>query len=205
MVSISITILKVVFLMCHRWKLHLRPKRLASSHISDSDLPALPSNKTAVEVLSDFIKYLLSCAQRYISDTHSESVWNSVEKNIDYVLTHPNGWEGAQQSEIRRAAVLAGLSPDTLEGQSHIQLLTEGEASLHFCIGNGLAADATSVCKHLLAIPLAMLICFHSSQNGQGIIIVDAGGGTIDLSAYYMTDKPNAFEEIAPTECECLL
>ncbi|KZP02654.1 hypothetical protein FIBSPDRAFT_770389, partial [Athelia psychrophila] len=101
--------------------------------------------------------------------------------NIDFVLTHPNGWEGAQQSEIRRAAVLAGLSSDTLEGQSRIQLLTEGEASLHFCIGNGLASDATT--------------------DSQGIIVVDAGGGTIDLSAYYMTKEPISFEEIAPTEC----
>jgi hypothetical protein len=42
------------------------------------------------------------------------------------------------------------------------------------------------------------------SQNGQGIIVVDAGGGTIDLSAYYMTPSPASFEEIAPTECEYL-
>jgi hypothetical protein len=32
-------------------------------------------------------------------------------------------------------------------------------------------------------------------------MIVDAGGGTIDLSAYYMTLDPASFEEIAPTEC----
>ncbi|KZP02189.1 hypothetical protein FIBSPDRAFT_771053, partial [Athelia psychrophila] len=101
---------------------------------------------------------------------------------IDFVLTHPNGWEGAQQSEIRRAAVLAGLSSDTLEGQSRIQLLTEGEASLHYCIEKGLTFDDTT-----------------------GIIILDAGGGTIDLSAYCMTKDPISFEEIAPTECECRL
>jgi hypothetical protein len=33
-------------------------------------------------------------------------------------------------------------------------------------------------------------------------MIVDAGGGTIDLSAYYMTTSPASFEEIAPTECK---
>jgi hypothetical protein len=31
---------------------------------------------------------------------------------------------------------------------------------------------------------------------------VDAGGGTVDLSAYYMTLTPASFEEIAPAECE---
>ena len=33
-------------------------------------------------------------------------------------------------------------------------------------------------------------------------MIVDAGGGTIDLSAYCMTLSSPAFEEIAPAECE---
>ncbi|KAF7982970.1 hypothetical protein HWV62_24558 [Athelia sp. TMB] len=162
------------------WKLHLRPKRLASAHVTDSDLPPLPTNKTAVEVLSDFMKYLQHCAQTFIAETHSESTWKSIETNIDFVLTHPNGWEGAQQSEIRRAAVLAGFVTDTLEGQSRIQLLTEGEASLHYCIGNGVTSQAT--------------------MNGQGIIIVDAGGGTIDLSAYSVTGASGSFGEIAPTE-----
>ncbi|KAF7970803.1 hypothetical protein HWV62_22804 [Athelia sp. TMB] len=159
------------------WKLHLRPKRLQSSHVSDSDLPPLPHNKTAVEVLSDFMRYLFHCAQIYIIDTHSETLWDSVASNIDFVLTHPNGWEGAQQSDIRRAAVLAGLVPDTLQGHSRLQLLTEGEASLHFCISKGLACD-----------------------DNKGIIIVDAGGGTVDLSAYRTKTNSASFEEIAPTE-----
>ncbi|KZP18863.1 hypothetical protein FIBSPDRAFT_744893, partial [Athelia psychrophila] len=84
-----------------------------------------------------------------------------------------------QQSEIRRAAVLAGLVSDTLQGQSRIQLLTEGEASLHYCIEKGLTFD-----------------------DNTGIIILDAGGGTIDLSAYHMKKSPVSFEEIAPTECK---
>jgi hypothetical protein len=68
-----------------------------------------------------------------------------MESDIDFVLTHPNGWEGAQQSQIRRAAILAGLIADTVEGHSRLKLLTEGEASLHFCLGNGLASDSLTV------------------------------------------------------------
>lgn len=137
-----------------RWKLHLRPKRLASSHVNDNDIPPLPVNKTAVEVLSDFLRYLRQCAQTYIIDTHSENLWDSVETDIDFVLTHPNGWEGPQQSEIRRAAILAGLVNDTWEGQSHIQLLTEGEASLHYCIGNGVTSPAAKVRECFVSIVL---------------------------------------------------
>lgn len=131
----------------YRWKLHLRPKNLALSQVNDDDIPMLPQSKSAVEVLGDFMKYLYQCAQSYIQDTHAsgQELWRSVEDHIDFVLTHPNGWEGAQQTQIRRAAVLAGLVPDTEDGQSRIQLLTEGESSLHFCIGNGLTTDFMTV------------------------------------------------------------
>lgn len=128
-----------------RWKLHLRPKGLASSQVNDDDLPPLPANKTAVEVLADFMKYLFECAKTFIKDTHSPELWASVENNIDFVLTHPNGWEGAQQAQIRRAAVRAGFISDSPKGQSRLQLLTEGEASLHFCIANGLTSDPVAV------------------------------------------------------------
>lgn len=82
------------------------------------------------------MRYLLDCAKSYIRETHGEKLWSTVEHNIAYVLTHPNGWGGHQQAEMRRAAVLAGLVPD--EGSARIIFVTEGEASLHFCLSNGL-------------------------------------------------------------------
>jgi hypothetical protein len=116
-----------------RWKLHLRPKHLASSHIQEGDIPRLPRGKSAVQVLADFMRYLFQCARTYIQESES-ILWGSMQNSIEFVLTHPNGWEGLQQQEIRRAAELAGLiSPNE---QSHIHLLTEGEASLHFCVAN---------------------------------------------------------------------
>jgi len=46
------------------WKLHLRPKHLASAHIKDEDVPPLPSGKSAVDILTDFIKYLYTGAKK---------------------------------------------------------------------------------------------------------------------------------------------
>jgi len=130
------------------------------------EIPRLPQNKTVVRVLADFLQYLYKCARDYVQETHAAGsiIWQSVQERTEFVLTHPNGWEGLQQSQMRQAAVLAGLILDTPDGRSKIQFVTEGEASLHFCVGNGLAKDAIKM--------------------GQGFIIVDAGGGTIDLSAY---------------------
>ena len=104
-----------------------------------------------VGVFADFLSYLLECASSYIQDTHANGpdLWNSVKSDIDFVLSHPNGWEGAQQSEIRRAAVLAQLIPDNESGHSRILFVTEGEASLHFSVENGLPAGAMKVCRQL--------------------------------------------------------
>ena len=104
-----------------------------------------------VEVLADFLAYLLQCASSYIQDTHvnGRDLWNSVESDIDFVLSHPNGWEGPQQSEMRQAAVLAKLIPDKPGGHSRLSFVTEGEASLHYCIRNGLPGGAMKVCRRL--------------------------------------------------------
>lgn len=84
------------------------------------------------------MEYLFRCTKTYIQESHTSGreMWASFEDNIDFVLSHPNGWEGPQQAQIRQAAVLAGLVPDSPEGQARIQLVTEGEASLHFCLSS---------------------------------------------------------------------
>ncbi|KII95456.1 hypothetical protein PLICRDRAFT_170106 [Plicaturopsis crispa FD-325 SS-3] len=173
------------------FKLHFRPQQRAQDDAddwtdldsSDEVIPPLPPNKTAVGVLADFMRYLFDCTKTYIEETHAggPALWASVADHIDFILSHPNGWEGVQQSQIRRAAVLAGMVPNTQSGHSRVQFVTEGEASLHFCISNDLASDVI--------------------QSGKGVIIVDAGGGTVDLSAYSMDSTKKAFEEIAPTDC----
>ena len=47
--------------------------------------------------------------------------------------------------KIRRSAIYGGLIPDTDGGKARIRFVTEGEASLHACVLNGLAADVLSV------------------------------------------------------------
>jgi hypothetical protein len=133
-----------------RFKLHLKSKVGAGRSVG-TEIPPLPLNKTVVEVFGDFLRYLFECASSYIQETHvnGPDLWNSVKSHIDFVLSHPNGWEGTQQSEMRRAAVLAGLVPDNASGHSRLSFVTEGEASLHFSVHNGLPAGAIKVCRQL--------------------------------------------------------
>lgn len=168
------------------FKLHMRTQALASSTSADSHLLLLPNGKSVVDLFGDFLRYLFSCAKNYIRETYpsaGDELWASIEQEIEYVLTHPNGWEGAQQEQMRKAAIIAGLVPDTDIGHSRIRFVTEGEASLHFCIQSDFATQAL--------------------KNGDGVVIVDAGGGTVDLSAYSQVSPSTetSFIEIAPPEC----
>lgn len=144
--------------------------------------------------------YLFKCSKAYITEAHT-CLWESLENDIEFVLTHPNGWEGPQQQQIRYAAELGGFVPPGEEGQSRIHLLTEGEASLHFCVTNILTSDTFDETPMLYSGESEELEQ-ESRPEREGIIIIDAGGGTVDLSAYSMKLSPTSFKEIAPAECE---
>ncbi|KIY64372.1 hypothetical protein CYLTODRAFT_102547 [Cylindrobasidium torrendii FP15055 ss-10] len=167
------------------FKLHLRPKTL-SFHVADKDLPPLPPGKRPIDIFADYLKYLFDCTRKFIVEMNynGESYWTSVKDNIDFVLTHPNGWEGRQQSLMRQAAVKAGLT-EAGNAQARVQFVTEGEASLHYCLAGGTLNTI--------------------DNTREGMIIVDAGGGTLDLSAYKKTSGgPGghwSFEEVAPIQC----
>ncbi|KAL6307414.1 hypothetical protein BKA93DRAFT_727356 [Sparassis latifolia] len=165
------------------FKLRLRPKTMKLK-MNGMRLASLPTHKTAVDVFGDFLSYLFRCTRSFIIDTHANgpALWHAVEHDIQFVLSHPNGWEGAQQTKMRRAAVYGGLIPDTDEGKARIRFVTEGEASLHACVLNGLAAD--------------------QNPSGHGFIVADAGGGTLDISSYAIRGTvPLVIEEIAPPDC----
>ena len=72
--------------------------------------------------------------KQYIRERQGDGIWESVGTNVEFILSHPNGWEGKQQSEMRCAAVSAGLVATASEASERITFVTEGEASLHFCL-----------------------------------------------------------------------
>jgi hypothetical protein len=111
--------------------------------------------------------------------------WASIENSIEFIFSHPNGWEGLQQQEYRKAIEGAGLILCTPDGKSRVHMITEGEASLHYCVSS--------------------LPDQPAGTEPQGIVIIDAGGGTIDLSLYSVTFNSIACEEVAPAECMRLI
>ncbi|KAF8626057.1 hypothetical protein AX15_005102 [Amanita polypyramis BW_CC] len=179
----NLELLEVEGLTKAEWfKLHLRPPHLAREQgfdIKNMIMP-LPPNKTVIDIFADILRYLYRSTKDHIQGRQGTDMWQSVGKNIEFVLSHPNGWEGKQQSEMRRAAVSAGLVTNNTEALARISFVTEGEASLHFCLEK---------------IPSA-----RQSYTNDGIMVVDCGGGTIDISTYVRTQS-GEFKEIAGAEC----
>ena len=112
--------------------------------MSPTELPAamkdqmstkLPKGKTIVDVFADFMGYLFDSTKALFkaSEPNGELRWRSVLNNIELVLSHPNGWGGSQQAQLRIAAIRAGIVPDTPAGHSRVHFVTEGEASFCFC------------------------------------------------------------------------
>ena len=95
-----------------------------------------PKGKTIIDVFADFMRYLFDSTKELFkaSEPNGELRWDSVSDNIELVLTHPNGWGGPQQTQLRTAAVKAGIVPDTPAGHSRVHFVTEGEASFNFCV-----------------------------------------------------------------------
>ncbi|KIL60615.1 hypothetical protein M378DRAFT_14065 [Amanita muscaria Koide BX008] len=159
------------------FKLHLRPPNLAPNQEFElQKLRSFPKNKTPFQVFGDFLRYLFQSTKKYIMGSELWS-WDSVERNTYFVLSHPNGWEGKQQSQMRKAAIAAGLV-DESEASERVSFVSEGEASLHFCLN-------TNPNLH---------------NEGDGMLVVDCGGGTIDVSAYSQTTE-GRFKEIKAPEC----
>ena len=119
----------------NRFKLHLRPPHLiAEQGFNVKDIPPLPQNKTVIGIFSDLLAYMYKSTKQYIRERQGDDIWTSVGSNVEFILSHPNGWEGKQQSEMRRAAITAGLVANASEASERISFVTEGEASLHFCL-----------------------------------------------------------------------
>jgi hypothetical protein len=99
--------------------------------------------------------YLDRCSKSYISETHcgSSDIEERFKGDVVYVLAHPNGWGGAQQAQLRTAAVGAGMVEDTEEGRARVVFVTEGEASLHYCLEGGMEVESEVSCPSLLLRP----------------------------------------------------
>jgi len=106
----------------------------------------LPKGKSIQDLFADFLRYLFDSAKAYIQESEGmgEMIWESLEHNIDLVLSHPNGWEGREQEFLRKSVVKASILTEE-EALSRVSFVTEGEATFNFCVTNTKAGELLKV------------------------------------------------------------
>ncbi len=110
-----------------RWKLGLRPEHLPL--IKGLQLPELPPNVSIDQIFADFFSFVKLQIMLYISRSYADgaNIWETLEPSMYFILTTPNGWEGAQQDRMRKAAIKGGLVDKN--GGRRIKFVTEAEVS----------------------------------------------------------------------------
>lgn len=135
-----------------------------NTYIDPINLPPLPPGKSEIDVAADYLFHLRQAMRNQLQKTLGE-VFNREERNIRYYLTVPAIWNDAAKAATRSAAIQAGFLRD--ENDNRLTLITEPEAAAMFCSKTGL-----------------LNIKMHDA-----VLIVDCGGGTVDLIAYEVEEE----------------
>ncbi|KAG6830525.1 hypothetical protein H0H92_000197 [Tricholoma furcatifolium] len=146
---------------CEWFKLFLEPHALRDQSTIDPRLPALPHGKMAIDLIVDF----LSCLWEHAKDQITHEIGAVADLNsADVWLTVPAAWDGKGCEIMREAAISAGLVQSAHAGDTNwrdrLRIITEPEAAAVHC---------------------AQLTDLHHLKPSQNFIVVDAGGGTVDL------------------------
>lgn len=135
-----------------------------NTYIDPINLPPLPPGKSEIDVAADYLFHLRQAMRNQLQKTLGE-VFNREERNIRYYLTVPAIWNDAGKAATRAAAIQAGFLRD--ENDNRLTLITEPEAAAMFCTKTGL-----------------LNVKVHDA-----VLIVDCGGGTVDLIAYEVEEE----------------
>jgi hypothetical protein len=144
------------------FKLHLMLSR--NTYIDPINLPPLPADKSEIDVAADYLFKLRQAMRDQLQKTLGE-VFSREERNIRYFLTVPAIWNNAAKAATRTAAIQAGFLRN--EYDNRLTLITKPEAAAMFCAKTGLL----------------------NLKVGDAILIVNCGGGTVDLIAYEVKEE----------------
>ncbi|KAG5638936.1 hypothetical protein H0H81_008436 [Sphagnurus paluster] len=149
---------------CEWFKLFLEPHALRDESAIDPRLPVLPPGKRAIDLIIDF----LSCLWEYAKEQITRDIGAVADLNsADVWLTVPAAWDAKGCDIMREAAIAAGLVQSSRAGdynwRDRLRIITEPEAAAVHC---------------------AELSSLHRLKPSQNFVVVDAGGGTVDLAVY---------------------
>ncbi|HAG80071.1 MAG TPA: chaperone protein [Cyanobacteria bacterium UBA12227] len=125
-----------------------------------------------LDLIADYIRFIADKALEEIKNSTSGGV---KDEEIRWCLTIPAIWKDADKDLMRRAAQKAGLIGSSDDDAEHLFLVLEPEAAAIYC---------QEVDKNSLTPDTKMMI-------------VDCGGGTVDITVHEVV-KDGGLDEVAP-------
>ncbi|KAF1844825.1 actin-like ATPase domain-containing protein [Cucurbitaria berberidis CBS 394.84] len=169
---------------CYSWTKLLLDENARATEFDDPSLKRsegegmlkLPPGKSATEVVTDFLREIYDWIESYLARRISAEILDMTP--MEFWFTVPAIWSDQAKSATLAAAKAAGFASGD---EDRIYLIPEPEAA-------GIAtlkgfSEGNSVAR---------------AQAGDGILICDCGGGTVDITSYKVTQmSPQLkFEEI---------
>jgi hypothetical protein len=130
--------------------------------------------QTSQDVLTDYLTETARWVRRQIEKDDREIF---ADFPIDLIITHPAEWPLKSRSTTFKAVTQAfeGIFPELKNGRGTIRMATEPEACAQFTMRTTLGQG------------------HHALRQGDCFMIVDAGGGTVDLVCYLVIEVSPQF------------
>lgn len=136
-----------------------------------------PSRKKPVDIVADFLTQVKNHLIKNLDNQIGPELWRTLP--ITLVVTVPAVWSDGAKNRTIQAVVKAGFNTIEFPKLKRVITATEPEAAAIYTIKSrsGSAQD-------------------QQFKVGDGFVVCDAGGGTVDLISYRVTDlDPTALEE----------
>ncbi|KAH8164516.1 hypothetical protein CIB48_g3748 [Xylaria polymorpha] len=146
-----------------------------SSHLHEAKQSLLRLGKTAVQLVGEYLKVLWNHVLEQIHNAKGQTIIDGMPFQV--VLTVPAIWSDYARDRMREAVEIAGILKHRVAGKTTLSFVSEPEA----------AAIAT----------MPELEDRADLQAGDSFVVVDAGGGTVDVISY----KINELQPLRVSEC----
>ncbi|MEV6695377.1 hypothetical protein AB0M35_28315 [Micromonospora sp. NPDC051196] len=164
----------------HGLKMSLRPRNdPAREREAQSDLPGIADRLgDPVPLISEYLRRLHAVA---VADITKNGIYR--ETDIRWCLTVPAMWSEKSMADMRLAAGKAGLPTDS----DKLLLVPEPDAAALFCNIAGIGGPEGEDAER------------GRLRVGSRFVVVDCGGGTVDLVTYQVGDDDTVEQICRPT------
>ncbi|KAG8703582.1 hypothetical protein FRC08_002750 [Ceratobasidium sp. 394] len=142
------------------FKLQMHPPEMIQDQRFDH-MEGLPQALTIERVYADMIRYLLGHTKDFFNQRQGAGKWEQLAPTMSLVIAHPNGWGLKEQDRLRNAVALSGTMSESAT-KRRVFFVPEAEAAVHYVLWEK----------------------SQELQSGDELIVCDAGGSTVDTTAY---------------------